>query len=220
MRLAGGGVVVALIGGDGSGKSTCARELAAWLGPAFPAMQAHLGNPPRSLLTLVAGGALKVQHRLERLRQRAPKTGSFLELFRHLCTARDRFRLYEKVRRFAVSGGIAVCERYPVLQNRKLVGPCIPELLPPEPGALANLLQAAEASYYTRMLSPDVLCVLRLDPELAVIRKPEEPADYVRTRGRIIWETDWSSTQARVLDASQPLPEVLRRLKAIVWSTL
>jgi hypothetical protein len=81
-------------------------------------------------------------------------------------------------------------------------------------------MRAAEASYYERMLSPDVLCVLRLDPELAVIRKPEEPADYVRTRGRIIWETDWSTTHAQVVDASQPLPEVLARLKAIVWSLL
>jgi thymidylate kinase len=183
-------------------------------------MRAHLGNPPRTLLTLVVGGALKAQYRLDRLLKRSSSAGGHLELLRHLCTARDRFHLYQKVRRFAVKGGIAICERYPILQNRPLVGPCIPALLPPESGAIARMLGAAEASYYERILNPDVLCVLRLDPELAVIRKPEEPADYVRARGRVIWETDWSSTRAQVIDASRPLAEVLRHLKSAIWSLL
>jgi hypothetical protein len=65
-----------------------------------------------------------------------------------------------------------------------------------------------------------LVVVLRLDPELAVIRKPEEPADYVRARGRIIWNTDWSASGAEVVDASQPLPQVMGRLKAIIWSLL
>jgi thymidylate kinase len=220
MRLAGGGLVVALIGGDGAGKSTCARELSHWLAPAFPTIRAHLGNPPRSLLTLLAGGALKLQHSLERLLSRRSRPGSYIELLRHLCTARDRYHLYARVQRFAVAGGIAICERYPIEQNRMLVGPCIPGLLPKEPGFLRERLRAAEASYYARILRPDVLCVLRLDPELAVIRKPEEPADYVRARGRVIWETDWSSTRAHVVDASQPLEDVMRHLKSIVWSSL
>jgi hypothetical protein len=220
MRLAGGGTVVALVGGDGAGKSTCARELGAWLASGFPTMRAHLGNPPRSLLTLAVGGALKAQYKLDQLLKRSSSAGGHLELLRHLCTARDRFRLYQKVRRFAVKGGIAVCERYPILQNRPLVGPCIPALLPAEPGAIANLLRAAEGSYYERILNPDVLCVLRLDPELAVIRKPEEPADYVRARGQVIWNTNWSSTRAQVIDASQPLADVLRQLKSVIWSLL
>ena len=220
MWLAGGGLVFALSGGDGAGKSTCARELAGWLAPAFPTMRAHLGKPPRSLLTLLVGGALRLQHWMDRQLSRPSRPNSATELLSHVCTARDRFRLYQKARRFAVSGGIAVCERYPVPQNRKLVGPCIPELLPANPGWLANLLRQAEASYYDRILLPDALVVLRLDPELAVLRKPEEPAEYVRARGRIIWETDWSATGAYVVDASRPLEEVIGGLKAIVWSLL
>lgn len=219
-RLAGGGLVLALIGGDGTGKSTCARELGAWLAPAFPTIRAHLGNPPCSLLTLLVGGALTLQHRIDRLLKRTSRTDGSIELLRHICAARDRFHLYEKVRRFAISGGIAVCEHYPITQNRQLVGPTIPELLPPEPGMFARVLRAVEASYYRRILRPDVLLVLRLDPELAVARKPEEPADYVRTHARVVEDTDWSSTQAQLVDASQPLPEVVRRLKSIIWSLL
>lgn len=220
LKLAGGGTVVALIGGDGAGKSTCARELRAWLAPLFPVLHAHLGNPPKSLLTLLIGAALKLQRGADRLLQRSSPPGTTLELLRHLGTARDRYRLYQRVRRFAAAGGISICERYPVPQNRLLVGPCIPGLLPRNPGWLADQLRKAEARYYEWIVAPDALCVLRLDPELAVLRKPDEPADYVRARGRVIWETDWSTTRGQVFDASQPLADVLQQLKAYIWSRL
>jgi thymidylate kinase len=141
-------------------------------------------------------------------------------MLRHLCTARDRFRLYRKVQRFAARGGVAICERYPIPQNRFLVGPVIPESLDVRASKAAQLLGAWERRYYQMILPPDAVYVLRLEPELAVRRKPEEPADYVRTRSRVIWETDWSGTPARVVDASRPLNEVLGELKTWLWSAL
>jgi hypothetical protein len=220
MQLVGGGLVVALIGGDGSGKSTCARELVRWLVPVFPAMRAHLGNPPRSVLTLLVGGVLKLQRGIERLLKRPARPEAILELLRHVCTARDRYRLYQRIHRFAAGGGMAICERYPIEQNRLLVGPSIPALLPKNAGVVAEQLLLREAAYYERMLGPDVQCVLRLDPELAVARKPEEPADYVRARGRVIWETDWTGTGAHLVDASRPVADVMLHLKSIIWSNL
>jgi hypothetical protein len=183
-------------------------------------MRAHLGNPPRSALTLLVGGLLKLQHGLARLLNRTAHPGGYLELVRYVCMARDRFRLYRRIHRFAARGGVAICERYPVEQNRLLVGPCIPGLLRGKPDRVRAWLQLKEASYYDRMLGPDALCVLRLDPDLAVARKPEEPADYVRARGRVIWETDWTGTGAHLVDVSLPLADVMLRLKSIVWSTL
>jgi hypothetical protein len=113
-----------------------------------------------------------------------------------------------------------VCERYPVAPTHVHVAPAIPELISKEAGRLAHWLRAVEAGYYDRILQPDALFVLTLDPEVAVLRKPEEPADYVRARGRIIRDTDWSATRAHQVDASQPLPDVLRELKTTIWSIL
>ncbi len=217
MRSARGGTVVALIGGDGSGKSTCACELEHWLSPGLAAIRAQLGNPPRSVLSFMVGGALKAERAIARALGRESPAGSWLELLRYLCMARDCYRLYEKVQRFSTGGGIAVCERYPVSEIPSHVGPRIGPLLPARPSAFARLLQAAETSYYQRMLRPDLLLVLQLDPELAVARKADEPADYVRARGRTVWETDWSATGAQLVDASQPLAQVLDDLKARVW---
>ena len=220
MRAAGGGLVVALVGGDGAGKSTCARELGTWLDAMVPTMRAHLGNPPRSLLTWAVGGALKLEQAIRHRMNRPAAPAGVLELARHVCTARDRHLLYLKVRRFAAKGGIAICERYPIRENRQLVGPCISPLLTRSAGRVAKGLAFLEAAYYDRMVRPDVICVLRLDPELAVRRKPEEPADYVRARGTVIWETDWTSSGADVIDASQPLTLVLQDLKSVIWRAL
>jgi thymidylate kinase len=220
MRPSGGGTVVALIGGDGSGKTTCARELEHWLRADFATIRAQLGNPPRSLLSLFIGAALKMEGALKRLLRREPGTASDLELLRHVCTARDRFRLYRKVQRFTSDGGIAVCERYPVRELPSHVGPVIPALLGASPNGLRRAIRGFEAGYYRRMLRPDVILVLQLDPELAVFRKPGEPADYVRTRGRAVLENDWTRTVAQVVDAGRPLSEVLDDLKARVWQAL
>ena len=220
MRLVGGGTIIALIGGDGAGKSTCAAALDSWLGYDFPTMHAHLGRPPRSLLTLAVGGTLKAEGVLNRLTHRRPSGPTNVELLRHVCTARDRHRLYHKVRRFAATGGVAICERYPVPECFSLAGPDIPDLLPVKASAFGRLLQITEASSYERMLPPDALFVLRLEPELAVLRKPGEPSDYVRTRARLIWDIDWSGTRAQVVDAGRTLPEVLTDLRALMWAAL
>lgn len=194
-----GGTVLALLGEDGAGKSTCARELLQWLAPALPALHVDLGNPPRSFTSLIVGGALKLQRHLERMLNRSARPDSLLELVRHLCLARDRFRLYGRVQRFAAGGGIAVCEHYPIEQNRSLVGPRILEALSGRQrgkSGLARWLGAAEAGYYSRMLGPDAVLVLRLDPELVV------------------------QGTSNLIDAGRPLPELLQQLKGITWSIL
>lgn len=234
-RLARGGITIALLGGDGSGKSTCIAELYRWLAPTFDTMTAHLGRPPRSLLTLAVGGLLKLRNALPAPsghsgRGSPPRDDTeanpgvfpgYIALLRHVCTARDRHRLYVKARRFAAAGGVALTERYPTAYNPTHAGPCIHVFLAAAPNRrLATWLRAAEEWYYRQILLPDQLIVLRIDPEVAVRRKTTEPADYVRRRARIIWDVDWSATHARVVDAGRPLADVLADIKALVWSEL
>ena len=220
------GSVVALLGGDGAGKSTCASVLTAWLMPDLATMHGHLGRPPRSALTYVVGAALKASAWWDQRRGRRAGGGSagltdYLDLLRHVCTARDRYRLYRKAHRFAAAGGVAVTERYPIPVNYFLAGPSGAQGLgTPVDNRVTRLLRRWEASYYERMSPPDVPIVLQLDPESAVRRKPEEPSDYVRGRAQAVWQTDWRQVGADVIDAGRPLPEVLRDLKTQIWSRL
>ncbi len=222
-HFAHGGTVIALLGGDGAGKSTCVREITEWLSDEFNLMTAHLGRPPRSLLTLPVGGAFRVARLLhlaadaDEDRERVP---GYLAALRDVCTARDRYRLYLRARRFALAGGISLCERYPVPQNPTLSGPRLDAFAPLARTRLGRWLAALEAGYYRQILVPDVLVLLRVDPETAVRRKTDEPADYVRARCQLVWDTDWSGSRVQIVDASRPLAAVLAELKTILWREL
>lgn len=226
-----GGMMLTLAGGDGSGKSTCARALRDWLGAEFRTTRAHFGLPPRSPTTLFVGGVLKASRRTDslwrgigRLAGRRTTGDSSLtrtlEYLRFVCTARDRYHLLRRIRRFTNDGGVAVCERYPLAQTQVLAGPEIQRVLGDHPSRVDRALARVEQQYYDLMVPPELVLVLRLEPEVAVRRKTTEPPDYVRARTTIVWETDWSDTGARVVDADRPLAEVLRDLKAAIWSAL
>jgi thymidylate kinase len=215
--LAGGGAVVALVGGDGSGKSTCADALTAWLDPAVATLHLHLGRPTRSLATLLAGGALKVA----RATGLPARVKDHLDLLRSVCTGRDRYRLYRRAFRFAADGGIAICERFPARESWALSGPSeVQGHAVAARSVLAAALRRWERGLYERMARPDLLFLLSLDPDTAVSRKTSEPADYVRERARLTAAADWSQSGAVIIDAAQPLPQVIAKLKAELWKSL
>ena len=62
--------------------------------------------------------------------------------------------------------------------------------------------------------------VLRVDPEIAVRRKTDEDADYVRSRSLEVWELDLAESGALVVDADRPKADVLSDLQSIIWSEL
>ena len=221
-RLARGGAVIALQGADGAGKSTCARLLQGWLSSELKTDHAHLGRPPRSLLTRLAGGALKLARLADKImrRQRPSRAAAHLELLRVACTARDRYRLFRHIARRAAQGTLVICERYPTPESGVLSGPSHVQGVGLEAESpLATWVRHVEARWYRLMTPPDVELVLRVDPEVAVRRKPDEPEAYVRRRARIMWDTKWSP-RASVLDAGRPLDDVAADLRARVWEAL
>jgi thymidylate kinase len=85
---------------------------------------------------------------------------------------------------------------------------------------IASFLVRAEAAYYRRIMPPDLLIVLWVDPEVAVRRKTDENPDYVRARSGEVWRQDWRETGACVVDAGRPLTEVLCDIKSLLWAHL
>lgn len=222
-RLMTGGAVIALAGTDGAGKSTCARALTTWLGTELRVLHAHLGRPARGALTLLAGGALRVSRWIDaRRRLTMPSVlTTHLELVRCLGTARDRYALHERVWRFAGDGGLAICERYPLAEEHVLVGPsAVQGIATAATGWLAARLRRREARYYARLAAPDLVIVLRVTPAIAVRRKVDEPAAYVHERAHRVARIDWQQRGARIIDADQPLADVVRDVRRCVWEAL
>ena len=86
--------------------------------------------------------------------------------------------------------------------------------------AVARAVVRMEENYYRRYTAPEVLIVLRVDPEIAVQRRADEDVIAVRERSTEIWQVAWQHTRAHVIDAGRPKAEVLAQAKAVVWSEL
>ncbi len=74
---------------------------------------------------------------------------------------------------------------------------------------LLKFLAALEHHYYRQIMLPDLLIVLRVDPEICVQRKTDETPQSVRSRSEEIWNLDWCETPAHVIDASQSKSQVM-----------
>jgi len=227
-----GGALIALVGGDGSGKSTAVDGLEAWLSPVFATRRVHLGKPPRSPARLAVNAGVEIGRRAGLLSRSPASThqvtgdssGSARNLALltwHALMAKDRRRAYLEARRFTGRGGLVVSDRFPLPQISLMDGGRTAKMVDQfREGTLARYLADFERRHYARMLLPDVLIVLRVDPEIAVARKVEEDPDFVRARSSEVWQADWSDSPAEVIDAGQPKEMVLRDIKRHVWARL
>ncbi len=230
-RLVGGGAMVGIMGGDGSGKSTALAALYDWLRPEFDVRLVHLGKPRWSATTFTVRATLKGvtfgADAVARVIRAAParRLASQVEVYRPLvwlvCTARDRHNAYRHARRFASDGGLVLCDRYPHPRLRSMEAPLIATRTAEGPdNRVVRAMIEVEQRYHRSIAPPELLAVLRVDPEIAVRRKTEERPDSVRARGAEVWNIDWRGSRAHVVDASQSEDSVARELKALVWSTL
>ena len=227
-RMSGGGTMIALVGGDGAGKSTAISGLSKWLGKDLDTRRVHLGKPPRSLPTRIMRAFVKVMNLPAKVRGAkaapAPQAAAFPgygALLLQLCTARDRYWAYVNARRFVNDGGIVICDRFPLAQIRRMDGPQIEQMAGSRAQQrLVRWLIACEAWYYKRFAQPELLVILRLDPAIALQRKTEEAPALVQSRSAEIWQADWHDSGAQVIDAAQPKEAVLATVKALVWSHL
>jgi len=231
-RPAGGGSLIAIVGGDGSGKSTAVSELATWLAGTYATRTIHLGKPPPHVVTVLVKGPMAVLRRFGLFRStrvpayrleasRAPFPGHAWLVW-NVLTARDRYLAYRRARRFVLGGGVVVSDRMPLSVLRTMDGPRASWLSGDlRLGHVARRLIALEASYYAKIRPPDVLVVLRADPEVAVLRVTggDEPG-FVRDRNAEILQVDWPAMSAVAIDAARPLPEVRSLIRKAVWSRL
>lgn len=232
MHLSSGGALIAVVGGDGAGKSTAIDGLTEWLSDSFDIKKVHLGKPQWSKTTILFRGILKlgrslglypfvrepVQYFKNPGEQAFP---GYPWLIREVCTARDRYCTYLQGRRFAANGGLVLCDRYPLPQIKLMDGPQGERMLGTQKNTwLDRLLVKWEKDYYRSIQLPDVLIVLKVNPEIAVQRKVDEDQNSVRARSSEVWETDWTRVPAEVIDASLPKEEVLSRIKYVLWSEL
>ncbi len=121
--LPGKGITVAIIGPDGSGKTTLSRAVATNLGRHLAAARFYLGSGReqagrlrRFVRTLTWWPYLLVRIVLKAVRMQAGQT-RLEQAYRNMddgLAARDKRRRLQQIAQHTAGGGIAICERYPL----------------------------------------------------------------------------------------------------------
>jgi thymidylate kinase len=224
-----GGAIVAVVGGDGSGKSSTVEALVEHLSSDFAVRRVHMGKPPWTRTSKI------IRRQMRRARRfglfQATKLDPWTDfsqrpfpgygyLIWHLLIARDRYQQYRQARRASGRGEVIVSDRWPLAPLRIMDGPRLQSIPRAGSSLLAKKLCDRELAYYQAILPPDLVIVLRVSPEVAARRRTEDPAEFVQKRAAEVWDADWTGIPALVIDADQALELVVAQARRAIWSRL
>ena len=230
-RAPGGGIVVALLGVDGSGKSTAVRAVQTWLKAEIDTMPVYFGTGDGrpSLVLLPFKLLVPAITRLSASRPKGSSHGNVtnrppglaytlgLALWASVLAWEKRLKL-KAARRGADRGLVVISDRYP--QDQIVAfndGPLLPRL-----AWIPGSLRRFEARSYAlaRQLQPDLVIKLRASPELIAQREPTMDREVIMRRTSELDQLAFPGTRVVCLDAAQPAADVARAIKREIWLLL
>lgn len=232
-----GGVLVAFVGSEATGKSTLLAETYSWLDTQFAVTQCHVGKPKPTLLSAVPNLLLPLMRSLlpgqrsteiERQLVSDPENQEILPLLfmvRAVLLAYDRFRLLTRVSARAANGEIILCDRYPSVKNGAPDSPQLAHLATESSQkAVTRYLAGVESGFYQAMPLPRLIIYLSAPLEVTLSRNAQrgktEPEAYVRWRHARSANLDFGTIPVFWIDTDQPFGQTVQAVKTAVWNTL
>lgn len=227
-----GGTTIAIIGADGSGKTTMVDHVMDWLAARVRIRTYYLGSARPSRSTDVARHGTKMAKRLHAgsrrlLGGRHPVTRLVADVtdtmaaVRAVGDARDRLERYRAGTQAAGAGSVVIFDRFPIagvqLDDRYVDGPRIVRASNP----LARRLARRERLLHRCLGTPDHVAALVVSPEVAIERKAprDEAALVAKCRAVAEWEPVARLDVERI-DADRSLPEVQAQIRRQIWRWL
>jgi len=224
-----GGVLVAFLGADGSGKSSLTGQLVTWLRWKLDARAVYFGSGegPSSLLRLPLRAVFRrVRASHDKRASGTPFRDSVPPLAQALWAlvlALEKRRRLAKAWQARNRGRIVLCDRYPQNQMMGFTdGPLLHRWQDSRSGMLRALARWEAAPYaWAEAHPPDLVLKLRVTPAIARHRKPEMRLEDVARRERAIAGLNIAAP-ARIVevDANRGWDEVLLACKRAIWKEL
>lgn len=213
--ISGRGIVVALVGADGAGKSRVAEDITRWLGGKVEVEHLYFGQPKAGLIySLLAKPGSLVRNRGIGVFK---PVATYTDALRWVAIAARRSRLADRARRRADRGEVVVAERYPLPEFYSMETPMDGPRLHRQSGLLG--LRRIESRLYGRIPPPDLTIVLRTDIETLRARKLDLTFDEHLPKVEAVAALE-PSDDREVVDAGLPYEEVLDRTKHLIWGRL
>ena len=226
-----GGSVIALVGVDGSGKTTVVATIRAWLGTELDVVPIYFGTGGGrpSLLLLPFKLMVGLTGRLFANKPRGSSHGTVsnrqpgllysvgLTVWATVLSVEKRHKLIA-ARRGAERGVIVVGDRYPQDEIADFNdAPLLPRL-----SRIPRWLRRFEANAYAlaRQLPPDLILKLEASAATIATREPDMDPTVVRERTAALQRLTFPGAKVVRIDAEQPLAEVIRAVKREIWRLL
>ena len=225
-RSSGLAPLIAIIGTDGSGKSTVSERVVKFVGRYGPAAQAHLGKQSGNLLRALGRTPLVGQAMQTRVRRKVVtesgridanvQPGLLAALVISAFTLR-RLRRFKRMLALRRQGMIVVTDRFPqVAVPLAYDGPGFPDNPNGSPLVLALARRERAAFQWMASFQPDLVLRLNVDLDTACARKPDHLRDALRRKIEITPLLTYGSAPIVDIDASQPLEQVISAAEAAV----
>jgi hypothetical protein len=227
-----GGMIVAFLGSEASGKSTLSKEIASWLSSRFDVCHIHLGKPPKNWRTRPAWWListyvkLKATLKLQRADRATPVGGDEVvtdpvvgnNLPHPLVSwldSIDRRRWLMLHARKMMEGCIVVTDRYPAPR------PGLDGARISASGPLTRWLASREAANYMGLPSPDIVfkavAPLEVTLQRNSLRAAPEPESFVRARYALAKDVSFPGATMIEVDTTRTLEATLVDVKRAVW---
>ena len=221
--------LIAIIGCDGSGKSTVSEEILNWVQVYGPAVAAHLGkqsgNIGRAIAQLPLIGRLLdkfIARKTDSTRaQREKKTPGLLVALIIYAFSIRRLRRFKRMMAQRHQGLIIVTDRYPQLEFPGAYDGTGLSVAAPG-NCFIRWLARRERVLYEWMTSyrPDLVIRLNVDLDTACARKPDHRRELLRDKVAITPQLTFNGAPIVEIDSTQPLAQVLAEAKVAVAKTL
>lgn len=235
-RLHSGGAIIAVIGSDGSGKSTISRELRKWLSWKVDIHHTYLGSGDGSIgirikllrfLAALGIGRRATPETARRMGQghsnrEKPRLRELGSGFLGLSIANERYEKMRKANQVRLNGGIVITDRYPQNQFMGIFdGPRINGVNGDNSRA-GQFFARRELERYRSVaeLAPDLVVKLHVPVEVALSRKPDHNIDNIREKAEITRKLKFTGAKIADINASKPIEEVIKAVKKEVWESL